>query len=178
LSGELTVALKKGLRKKAKKALREKSAIERLRKKAKNNELLNDLEISIQHLEEIAESGIKKSNAENIAKSFFENAKIVIKEYKPIGNILGQSNDYTCVANSLRMVLDDLNIIRSEIYIAEALETTIDGAYIANIPKALPNLYADNIKTIVRGVNNKYKTVLGNLIDIFKNTKCIKNILQ
>jgi len=55
LSGELTVALKKGIRKKAKKALREKSAIERLRKKAKNGEEVKQLDEVVEHLEEVAE---------------------------------------------------------------------------------------------------------------------------
>ena len=50
LSGELTVALKKGLRKKAKKALREKNAIERLRKNAKNGEELNEIDEVLEHL--------------------------------------------------------------------------------------------------------------------------------
>jgi len=60
LSGELTVALKKGLRKKAKKALREKSAIERLRKSAKNGEEVKQLDEVVEHLEEVAGQEAKR----------------------------------------------------------------------------------------------------------------------
>jgi len=81
----------------------------------------------------------------DFTKSFFENAGILIIKVSTKGKVLGQTKDYTCVANSLRMALDDKAIIKSEEYLAGALGTTVEGARILDIPKALHNSYLDNI---------------------------------
>lgn len=81
----------------------------------------------------------------DFTKSFFENAGILITKISIKGKVFGQTKDYTCVANSLRMALDDKAIIKSEEYLAGALETTVDGARILDIPKALHNSYLDDV---------------------------------
>jgi hypothetical protein len=103
------------------------------------------------HLDEVAEAGKAVNKAGDATKSFFENAGIVIREEKAAGKVVGQTDDFTCVATSLSMVLDDLNIIRSEGYLARALNTTKQGANILDIPHTLKNIYVDGIKTIARG---------------------------
>ena len=97
-----------------------------------------------------SEKGLKKEGGD-ITQSFFKNAKVALKEEKTLGKISGQTENYTCVANSLRMVLDDLGYLRSEKYLTEALNTILDGAKILDIPIALKNSYIDNIQTIARG---------------------------
>ncbi|MGM5630267.1 cysteine peptidase family C39 domain-containing protein [Apibacter raozihei] len=69
----------------------------------------------------------------------------------PLGKVWGQTEEYTCAANSLGMLLDDLGIPRSEKYLADALHTDRNGANILDIPEALKNAYIDNVKTIARG---------------------------
>jgi len=126
-------------------------------KELNNPELLDRVKL----LEKLAiEAG---QSGGDITKSFFKNAKIAIKEEKALGAIFGQMNNHTCVASSLKMVLNDLKIIKFEDDLARALNTTSKGANILDIPNALPNAYIDNLKTIARGAkldkNVKFSTL-------------------
>ncbi len=89
----------------------------------------------------------------DFTKSFFENAGIAIKRIKVIGKVYGQTKDYTCVANSLRMALSDKNIMKTEEYLATALKTDKNGARILDIPSALHHSYIDDVVTqIEKGI--------------------------
>jgi len=81
-------------------------------------------------------------------KTFAENAGIKIEKWISESKIFGQTTDHTCAATSLKMVLDDKGIIKSEEYLASALNTTKDGARIKDIPVALHNSYLDEITTV------------------------------
>ncbi|WP_338131171.1 cysteine peptidase family C39 domain-containing protein [Elizabethkingia meningoseptica] len=81
-------------------------------------------------------------------KSFAENAGIKIERWIIETRVFGQSKDYTCVATSLRMALDDKGIIKSGEYLAKALNTTEDGARIKDIPEALYNSYIDDVVAV------------------------------
>ena len=83
----------------------------------------------------------------DFTKSFFENAGIAIKRINVIGKVYGQTKDYTCVANSLRMALSDRNIMKTEEYLATALKTDKKGARILDIPEALHHSYIDDVAT-------------------------------
>ncbi|WP_128150387.1 cysteine peptidase family C39 domain-containing protein [Apibacter raozihei] len=90
-------------------------------------------------------------NLRDNTKSFFENAGIKFRKELSLKKVWGQTEEYTCAANSLGMLLDDLGIPRSEKYLADALHTDRIGANILDIPEALKNAYIDNVKTIARG---------------------------
>jgi len=126
-------------------------------------------------LDEIVEKGVKKGD---INKSFFGNTEFTLQKYLPKGKVLGQTKDNTCVANSLRMILDDVDITRTEKYLESALKTESDGVSIFKIPKTLSDMRIDNIETIIRGINKKDKTVFGNLVNQFKNSDNIKAIVS
>lgn len=81
----------------------------------------------------------------DFTKSFFENAGIRTQKYISEFTIFGQTKGYTCVANSLRMVLDDKAILRTEDFLATALKTDEEGARILDIPEALHNSYLDDL---------------------------------
>ncbi|CAD7802300.1 hypothetical protein CHRY9390_00908 [Chryseobacterium aquaeductus] len=92
----------------------------------------------------------------DITKSFFQNAKIALKEEIPLGSIVGQTKDYTCASNALKMILDDLGIVRSEDYLADIIDTVHKGANrganILDIPKGLmKESRFDAIEAIARG---------------------------
>lgn len=131
-----------------------------------------------EHLKEVSELGKKTGLSGDVTKSFFENAKIALRNERARGKIFGQSEEYTCVATSLKMTLDDLEIIRSESYLADALNTSINGASVLDIPIALRNSYIDHIKTIVRGgkkdINVKFSTLQKALAS--KNKKAIVSL--
>ena len=82
------------------------------------------------------------------------------------------------MANSLRMVLNDIDIIRTEKYLETVLETTSEAVSIFKIPKALSDIRIDNIETIIRGINKKDKTVFGNLVNQLKNSDNIRAIVS
>jgi hypothetical protein len=80
--------------------------------------------------------GIAKSKGD-LNKTFFENAGKKVSKYVTSTRLLGQTTDHTCVAASLRMVLKDKAIIRSEEELARVLKTDINGARLMDIPEAL-----------------------------------------
>lgn len=114
------------------------------------------------------ELGKQVDNFGDINKSFFENAGIVLRKEISIGKLFGQTEGYTCAANSLRMTLDDFGIIRSEKYLADSLGTTRNGANILEIPKALDNAYVEGIKTISRGGIKDKNVTIGTLEKLLK----------
>ncbi|WP_394674821.1 cysteine peptidase family C39 domain-containing protein [uncultured Chryseobacterium sp.] len=123
--------------------------IEELLQGAKNGAKAEDLADEIHDLEEIIIKGRKlQKGGGDATKSFAENAGIKIDKWITTVKIFGQSTDYTCAATSLRMVLDDRGIIKSEEYLASALKTDKEGASILNIPKALYNSYLEEVVTI------------------------------
>ncbi|CAM4198134.1 MULTISPECIES: cysteine peptidase family C39 domain-containing protein [Flavobacterium] len=159
MSGELTVAIKGGLRKSAKEVLEHSDDV---KKTAKNAEEAKQIDEVIKHLEDVAEAGIKNTSKRakrvartakegDIHKSFFENAGISLKKEEGLGLISGQTKPNTCAANSLRMVLDDLGITKYEDTLAAALKTDKNGANILDIPEALNNAYIEGLQTISRG---------------------------
>jgi hypothetical protein len=124
-----------------------------------------------EHLDEMAEAGTRASKNGDLTKSFFENAGIAIREERAIGKVIGQTEEFTCVAGSLRMVLDDIGIIRSEQYLAAELRTTKSGASILDIPDVLKNTYLDDIKTIARGGKKDINVKLSTLESALKTGK-------
>ncbi|MFT3979061.1 MAG: cysteine peptidase family C39 domain-containing protein [Ferruginibacter sp.] len=86
----------------------------------------------------------------SLSKSFFENAMIKIEKTETKLTLLGQMKGNTCAASSLRMVLADMNITRSEEYLAAALKTEDGGASILDIPAALENSYLDKVIAIAQ----------------------------
>ncbi|SHE66177.1 cysteine peptidase family C39 domain-containing protein [Chryseobacterium sp. OV279] len=120
--------------------------IEELMQGAKNGAKAEDLADEVHDLEEVIIRGRKlQRGGGDPTKSFAENAGIRIERWISENKVFGQSMDYTCVSTSLRMVLDDKGIIKSEKYLASALNTTTDGARIQDIPEALYNSYLDEI---------------------------------
>jgi len=107
LSGELTVALKKGIRKKAKKALREKSAIERLRKKAKNIEEALEIEEVIAVLKKTETDGASIVKFKNFTKKWKGKSIKTLTKKEIVNNLRG----YTEQANRIAKLIEDNRII-------------------------------------------------------------------
>ena len=123
--------------------------IEELLTGAKNGSKVDDLVEEAQDIEEVILKGKKlQKGGGDINKTFAENAGIKIERWISETKVFGQSKDYTCASTSLRMVLDDKGIIKSEEYLAGALNTTKDGARIKDIPNALYNSYIDDVIAI------------------------------
>jgi len=123
--------------------------IEELLQGTKNGAKAEDLADEIHDLEEVIIKGRKlQKGGGDATKSFAENAGIKIEKWISTAKVFGQSTDYTCASTSLRMVLDDRGIIKSEEYLASALKTDKNGASILDIPKALYNSYLDEVVTI------------------------------
>lgn len=89
-----------------------------------------------------------QKGAGDINKTFAENAGIKIEKWLTELNVIGQTTDHTCAATSLRMILEERNIIRSEEFLATALKTDKNGASILDIPDALYYNYLDDVKAI------------------------------
>lgn len=75
----------------------------------------------------------QEKGIENIF-SFFEGKHQ--KQYASPFSKFGQSNKDSCVAASVKMLLNDADIQESESYIASALETR-GGAYLSKVPQVL-----------------------------------------
>jgi hypothetical protein len=77
--------------------------------------------------------------------------------------VFGQTKDYTCVSNALKMVLDDFGSIRSEDYLADLIDTVHfgknRGANILDIPKGLKKDYFDHLEVIVKGGGNDFTSI-------------------
>lgn len=101
------------------------------------------MEKKLSSLKQKKKSALSKGG--DLTKSFFENAGVKIETIVLQSKLFGQTKDYTCVANSLKMALDDKVISRSEDYLATALKTNKDGASILDIPEALYNSRLDDI---------------------------------
>lgn len=84
----------------------------------------------------------------DLNKSFFENAGVKIERFTSEAKVIGQTSDNTCVATSLRMVLEDKGILRAEEELARALKTDNKGASILDIPEALYLKRLDEVITI------------------------------
>jgi len=123
--------------------------IEELLTGAKNGSKADDLVEEAQDIEEVILKGRKlQKGGGDINKTFAENAGIKIERWLSESKVFGQSKDYTCASTSLRMVLDDKGIIKSEEYLAKALNTDKNGASILDIPEALHNSYLDDVTAI------------------------------
>jgi transcriptional regulator len=84
----------------------------------------------------------------DLNKSFFENAGVKIERFISEVKVIGQTSDNTCVATSLRMVLEDKGILRAEEELARVLKTDSKGASILDIPEALYQKRLDEVVTI------------------------------
>ncbi len=86
----------------------------------------------------------------DINKSFAENAGIKTEKWISEAKVYGQSENNTCAATSLKMVMDDKGFVLSEDYLAGLLDTQKnDGASILDIPKLFDdNLYYYEMTTI------------------------------
>jgi len=111
-----------------------------------NKKLIGNLDAELKEL--IIKGRKLQKGLGNLTKSFAENAGIKIERWISETKVFGQSTDHTCAATSLRMILHDKNIIKSEEYLAGALNTTKDGARIKDIPDALYNSYIDDVVAI------------------------------
>ncbi|KFF15994.1 cysteine peptidase family C39 domain-containing protein [Chryseobacterium sp. JM1] len=149
--------------------------IEELMQGAKNGAKAEDLADEVHDLEEVIIRGRKlQRGGGDPTKSFAENAGIRIERWISENKVFGQSMDYTCVSTSLRMVLDDKGIIKSEKYLASALNTTTEGARIKDIPDALYNSYLDDVVAIAEN-----KIVLPRLLEKLKDgDKAIISLYQ
>ncbi|OYQ49653.1 hypothetical protein CHU92_00305, partial [Flavobacterium cyanobacteriorum] len=92
----------------------------------------------------------------DITKTFFHNARIALKKEKALGKVFGQSKDYTCASSSLKMILDDFGIVRSEEFLADLIFTIHKGkdrgASILDIPKGfLKDSRLSSLEVIARG---------------------------
>ena len=139
--------------------------IEELLTGAKNGSKVDDLVEEAQDIEGVILKGKKpQKGGGDINKTFAENAGIKIERWITESKIFGQSKDYTCASTSLRMVLDDKGIVKSEEYLAKALNTDKNGASILDIPDALYNSYLDEVITIAQK-DIKFSKLLENLED-------------
>ena len=139
--------------------------IEDLLQGAKNGAKAEELADEIHDIDEVIIKGRKlQKGGGDATKSFAENAGIKIERWISETKIFGQSTDYTCVSTSLRMVLDDKGIIKSEEYLASALNTHKNGASILDIPDALYNSYLDEVIALAEG-DIKLSKLLENLED-------------
>ncbi|MCJ8153666.1 cysteine peptidase family C39 domain-containing protein [Chryseobacterium sp. SSA4.19] len=139
--------------------------IEELLQGAKNGAKAEEFADEIHDLEEVIIRGRKlQKGGGDATKSFAENAGIKIEKWINEAKIFGQSTDYTCASTSLRMVLDDKGIVKSEEYLAKALNTDKNGASILDIPDALYNSYLDEVVSIAEG-DIKFTKLLEKLED-------------
>ncbi len=137
--------------------------VEELLTGAKNGSKADDLAEEAQDIEEVILKGRKlQKGGGDINKTFAENAGIKIERWLSESKVFGQSKDYTCASTSLRMVLDDKGIIKSEEYLAKALNTDKNGASILDIPEALHNSYLDDVTALAEG-NVKFIKLLEKL---------------
>ncbi len=109
----------------------------------------------------------RKSKEGSIYQSYFENLGVKLEIENTIKLVSGQTKGYTCVANSLRMVLSDLGKIEFEDSLALALKTDKNGAHITDIPKAVESL---GIQDVVMEVHRSHKGVTVSTLE-----KALKN---
>ncbi|GGB85104.1 hypothetical protein GCM10007424_26440 [Flavobacterium suaedae] len=151
----------------------------KFKEQLKNKKLAKQIDDLIEESEEVVrETGNAAKRAKRLArtakqgdihKSFIENAGLALRAESTSKLISGQTKDYTCVANSLRMALSDFGIIKYENTIAAALKTTEKGANILDIPKALENLYVEEgFQFIARGGTMDKNITLGTLENALK----------
>lgn len=139
--------------------------IEELLQGAKNGAKAEELADEIHDIEEVIIKGRKlQKGGGDATKSFAENAGINTERWLTETKVFGQSTDYTCASTSLRMVLDDRGIVKSEEYLASALNTDKNGASILDIPDALYNSYLDEVVALAEG-DIKFTKLLEKLED-------------
>ncbi|HEX7846212.1 MAG TPA: cysteine peptidase family C39 domain-containing protein [Chitinophagaceae bacterium] len=85
------------------------------------------------HLKDISKGPVYGDSA-------FAYNKVLLQDYKTAFTLIGQSTDYTCLATSLKMVLNDHTINLTEELIAKALKTTPEGARLMDVSNALKKL--------------------------------------
>jgi predicted double-glycine peptidase len=99
----------------------------------------------------------------DINKTFAENAGIIIERFISKAKVIGQTTDNTCAATSLRMILDDIGIIRTEDELARVLKTDANGASILDIPEALYQKRLDDAVTAIAEKDIKLSKLIENL---------------
>ena len=130
---------------------------------AKNGSKADDLVEEAQDIEEVILKGRKlQKGAGDINKTFAENAGIKIERWISETKVFGQSANNTCAATSLRMVLNDKKIVRTEDELARALKTDADGASILDIPEALDFKRIDEV-TVIKDSEIELPTLLTKL---------------
>jgi ABC-type bacteriocin/lantibiotic exporter with double-glycine peptidase domain len=131
----------------------------------KNGAKAEGLVEEAQDIEEVILKGRKlQKGGGDINKTFAENAGIKIERWISETKVFGQSADNTCAATSLRMVLNDKKIVKTEDELARALKTDADGASILDIPDALDFKRIDEITAIAQK-DIKLSKLLENLED-------------
>ena len=114
----------------------------------------------------LIEASRKAAGSGDATKSFFANARVSIIETVSDGVVYGQSFDYSCVATSLKMGLEDFNKILSEDYLIGLTQTTTratrtekPGAIILDIPKHLNDNYLEAFNAKAFGGTGNRTTV-------------------
>ncbi|MDR6968500.1 hypothetical protein J2X31_002523 [Flavobacterium arsenatis] len=135
-------------------------------------------EAGIKNVSKRAKRTARTAPIGDINKSFFENANIIFRNEEGLGLISGQTKGNTCVANSLRMVLDDLGIVKYEDTLEAVLKTDKNGANILDIPKALENAYIEGVQTIARGSKKDINVTFTTLENALKtgNKKAVVSV--
>ena len=145
--------------------LKKSKAIAELRKKFKEKEkrdrgfCAKKEPMTTQQLVSLYENQRERGISTN--KAIFEAGDIQLNQYTSEHHIYGQSEDYTCVATSLRMILADKGIYREENELANTLGTTTYGASIMRIPNALSDM----------GINTKAVAKVGINLNEISNSK-------
>lgn len=111
----------------------------------------------------------------DINKSFAENAGISFEGFVTEAKLIGQTTDHTCVATSLKMILEDIGITRSEDFLATAVKTDKNGASILDIPDALYNNRLDEQVIALAEEDIKFSKLLEKMED---GDKAIVSIFQ
>lgn len=183
LTTEVTVLLKGKLTKTAKELVENpklEKSLDDLVKKGEINEgeklkLIDDLELSagLKNTAKLAKRTARTANKGSVHQSFFKNLEVKLRIEETINLISGQTKDYTCVANSLRMVLSDLGKIEFEDTLVKALKTDRNGARIFDIPEALKKLKIDDLQIINRASKLDKNITFETLQKALNNRKAI-----
>lgn len=178
LTGELTVAIKGGLKKYAREALAQSDDAIRKTYPDVFKQLDEVVEKGLKNSAKLAKRKARTAKKGDINKSFFENVGSKVKIEETTDLISGQTKDYTCVANSLRMVLSDVGVAEFEESLAIALKTDRYGAAISDIPNAIKSLEIDGLSLINRAAKTDKNINFNTLEKLIKsgNKKAVVSV--
>ena len=142
--------------------------------KAEKFDIADQIKKMWKHAQETIEQGVKGQGLGDATKSFFKNLGVKTEEVAGAGKILGQTTDYTCVASSTRMILDDFGKELSEDYVANAVKTVKPtatnpgGARVLDIGDGLYGMRLERFHQVTRGLANDSKATMKELITQLK----------